>query len=152
MSYWLLKTEPDEFSIDDLEANKGAEMWDGIRNYQARNILRDDIQVGDKALIYHSSCKNVGVAGVASVVRSAYPCPRQFKASDKYFDEKSTKDNPRWFVIDVAFEEKFTSVLPLKQIKQEPTLSEMVLVRQGRLSVQPVSAKEFNTIIRLAKQ
>ncbi len=151
MSYWLLKTEPDEFSIDDLKKVKKPEIWEGIRNYQARNIIRDQIKKGDTVLIYHSSCKNVGVAGVGEVVTDSYPCPFQFKKNHKYFDEKSSKDNPRWYVMEVAFKQKFDEVVSLKAIKAEKSLSEMTLVKQGRLSVQPVTEKEFNAILKMAK-
>jgi len=151
MSYWLLKTEPDEFSIDDLQKCKKPEIWEGIRNYQARNIIRDQIKKGDTVLIYHSSCKNVGVAGVGEVVSDSYPCPFQFKKNHKYSDEKSSKDNPRWFVMDVAFKQKFDEVIQLKAIKAEKALAEMTLVKQGRLSVQPVKATEFKKILKMAE-
>lgn len=148
MNYWLLKTEPNEFSIDDLQAlGPGIEPWDGIRNYQARNILRDDIKKGDLAFIYHSSCKLVGVAGVAKVVEEAYPDPAQFNPKSKYYDPKSTKETPRWVCIGVTFVERFKEVIPLAEIKQIPSLSAMVLVNRGRLSVQPVRPDEWYTIM-----
>lgn len=152
MAYWLLKTEPGEFSIDDLReiGNKG-EPWDGIRNYQARNIMRDQIKKGDLAFIYHSSCKNIGVAGIAEVIREAYPDPAQFDSESHYYDDKSTSDNPRWVCVDVKFVSQFEEVVSLKDIKQNAQLSEMVLVKRGRLSVQPVTATEWKVINRLAK-
>jgi len=152
MNYWLLKTEPSEFSIDDLQQiSADYENWDGIRNYQARNIMRDDIKVGDKAFIYHSSCKDVGVAGVAEVVKAAFPDPLQFDAKSKYYDPKSKKEAPRWVCVGVKFVEKFDAIVPLKTIKETAVLKEMVLVNRGRLSVQPVRKKEWQTIVKLAK-
>lgn len=151
MAYWLLKTEPDEFSIDDLmKLGKKSEPWNGIRNFQARNIMRDKIKVGDEAFIYHSSCKAVGIAGTAKVVKAAYPDPEQFDPASKYFDVKATQDKPRWYCIDVCFTQKFSQVVSLKMIKSMPELSEMVLVKQGRLSVQPVATNEWKLIGRLA--
>jgi predicted RNA-binding protein with PUA-like domain len=147
MAYWLLKTEPDEFSIDDLQQKlPNSEPWDGIRNYQARNILRDKVQTGDLAYIYHSSCKNVGIAGVAEVVRAAYADPAQFNPQSRYFDEKATQDEPKWFCVDVKYRQKFSQIISLKEIKQVPQLSEMQLVKQGRLSVQAVTPKEWEWI------
>ncbi|MGX5202262.1 EVE domain-containing protein [Aliikangiella sp. IMCC44632] len=147
MAYWLFKTEPEEFSIDDLQKMyPNAEPWDGIRNYQARNILRDKVQVGDFAYIYHSSCKNVGIVGVAEIVKAGYPDPAQFDPHSRYFDEKASKDEPKWFCVEVKFKQKFTRVISLKEIKQVPQLSEMQLVKQGRLSVQAVTAKEWQWI------
>lgn len=152
MAYWLLKTEPDEFSIDDLRAVgiKG-EPWDGIRNYQARNIMRDQIKIGDMAFIYHSSCKNVGVVGVAEIIKEAYDDPAQFSPESKYFDAKATLEKPRWVCVDVKFVSQFDEIVSLKTIKQTPQLSSMKLVTQGRLSVQPVTTKEWRVINQLAK-
>lgn len=147
--YWLFKTEPDEFSIDDLQQRQ-RERWDGIRNYQARNLLRDQVQVGDQVLIYHSSCKRVGVAGIAEVVSQPYPDPLQFDPDSAYFDGKSSTDKPRWVSVDIAFVQKFTTVLSLQTIKAMPRLSDMVLIKQGRLSVQPVTQGEWQTIVRAA--
>nr|WP_208022263.1 EVE domain-containing protein [Aestuariicella hydrocarbonica] len=142
----MFKSEPDEFGIDDLAACQ-RERWDGIRNYQARNLLRDEVAVGDQVLLYHSSCKNVGVAGIAEVVAGAYPDPLQFDPDSKYFDPKSSPDKPRWISVDIAFVQKFARVLPLQTIKTMPALNEMVLVKQGRLSVQPVRAQEWQAIV-----
>lgn len=150
MSYWLLKTEPNEFSIDDLKKLKAEfEPWDGIRNYQARNIIRDQIKQDDLAFIYHSSCKQVGIAGIAKVVKEAYPDPAQFDKESRYYDEKSTHDKPRWFCVGVVFVKQFQSIIPLSEIKKIPELSEMKLVKQGRLSVQPVTAAEWNVICKM---
>lgn len=151
MYYWLFKTEPDEFSIDDLaQAPNGTAPWDGIRNYQARNLLRDKVKRGDGVLIYHGSCKQVGIAGIAEVVKNAYPDPAQFNPESSYFDPKATPENPRWFCVDVAFKRRFSEVLPLNAIKQMPELSNMVLLKQGRLSVQPVTAQEWRFLIKCA--
>ncbi len=147
MAYWLLKSEPDEFGIDDLQAlGDTPEPWDGIRNYQARNILRDQVAVGDQAIIYHSSCKRVGIAGSARVVRAAYPDPDQFDPEHKYYDPKASADKVRWFCVDVVFDEKFDELIPLALLKQTPGLEEMVLLNQGRLSVQPVTAAQWRLI------
>ncbi|MFV8817788.1 EVE domain-containing protein [Haliea sp. E17] len=152
MNYWLFKSEPDEYSIDDLFAEAaGKGRWDGIRNYQARNILRDAIAVGDEVLFYHSSCKVPGVAGTARVVQSAYPDPAQFDPDSRYYDSKSTPDQPRWFCVDIAPLEKFAAVVPLTRLKQQADLAEMILLKQGRLSVQPVSAGEWRSIRDLAR-
>lgn len=143
MNYWLFKTEPDAFSIQDLK-KAGTEMWDGIRNYQARNLLRDQVQLGDKVFIYHSSCKNIGIAGEAKVVKTAYPDPTQFNPEAKYFDPKSSPENPRWVVVDVKFVAEWDGVLPLSLLKQQSALADMALLKRGqRLSVQPVTAQEW---------
>lgn len=153
MNYWLFKSEPDEYSIDHLAKEpQGFGRWDGIRNYQARNILRDEVQVGDGVLFYHSRCKVPGVVGIARVTASGYADPAQFDAESPYFDAKSTEAAPRWYCVDVAFVEKFCTVVSLKVIKQHPDLTAMVLVKQGRLSVQPVTAKQWQTIVDLGGQ
>lgn len=153
MTNWLFKTEPDTFGIDDLAARPDqTEPWEGVRNYQARNFLRDDVKVGDKVFIYHSSCKQVGIAGVAEVVKAGYPDPVQFDPESAYFDPKSLPDKPRWFRVDVKFCEKFPRVLPLKSIKQMPDISEIGLVKKGhRLSVMPVTAAEWRLLYHAAK-
>ena len=151
MKYWLFKTEPDEYSINDL-ANAGptGAPWDGIRNYQARNFLRDDVAVGDRVLIYHSSCAVVGLVGVAQVVKAAYADPDQFDAYSNYFDAKATPDNPRWYRVDIIFVARFDELISLAQLKATHGLESMVLLRQGRLSVQPVTANEWEIIHSLA--
>ncbi len=153
MRFWLLKTEPDEYSIDDLAAagEQGAP-WDGIRNYQARNYLRDDLSAGDRVLIYHSSCAKVGVAGVALVRRGGYPDPAQFDPESRYYDPKATQQNPRWYQLDLTFERRFEQVVSLARLKKTPKLQSMVLLRQGRLSVQPVALAEWEVILELAEQ
>ncbi|MDU0353446.1 EVE domain-containing protein [Paraglaciecola aquimarina] len=149
MNYWLFKTEPDAFSIDDL-ANQPqqTEHWDGIRNYQARNFLRDQVKLGDQVFIYHSSCKNVGIAGLAEVVKEQYPDHTQFDPESKYYDPKSTIENPRWVMVDIQFKQKFTHILALKSIKQMQDICEIGLVKKGhRLSIMPVMQQEFELLL-----
>lgn len=152
MAYWLMKTEPEECSIDDLAAHpERPVVWEGVRNYQARNYLRQ-MQEGDEVLIYHSSCRLIGVAGVARVVRAAYPDPAQFESGSPYADPKSPRDNPRWDAVDVGFVSKFPRILPLDELKAVPALAELPLVRKGnRLSVMPVSKSEWQAVLRLGK-
>ena len=152
--YWLFKTEPDAFSIDDLAAcpNK-REGWDGIRNYQARNFMRDQMHVGDKAFIYHSSCKDVGIIGLAKVSQTGLVDPLQFDPESKYFDPKSSPDNPRWLMVELEHVETFNNILSLKTIKNMPSISEIGLVKKGgRLSIMPVSENEFQLLLSAAKQ
>ncbi len=147
MNYWLFKTEPDVFGIDDLaQAPEQTARWDEIRNYQARNYLRDEIRAGDRVLIYHSSCRQVGIAGIAEVVSESYPDPGQFDPANPLFDVRSSPDAPRWFCVDVRLRRRFARVVPLKTLKQTPELADMVLLRQGRLSVQPVRSEEWKVI------
>ena len=149
--YWLMKSEPDVFGIDDLE-KVGTEPWDGVRNYQARNFMRDQMQVGDQVLFYHSNAKPPGVAGLAEVARDAYPDQTQFDPDSKYFDPKSNPDDPRWVHVDVRFVEKFDQVLPLDAIRANPALAEMKLVQRGqRLSVQPVEKSEWDEVLRMVR-
>lgn len=154
MGFWLFKTEPDAFSIDDLaERPQQTEPWDGVRNYQARNFLRDKVQIGDKVFIYHSSCKQVGIAGVAEVVKAGYPDTEQFNPESKYYDPKASTDAPRWYRVDVKFVEKFRAVLPLKTIKSLPEVTEIGLVKKGhRLSIMPVEENEWHALYRAATQ
>ena len=144
-----MKTEPDVFSIDDLAAMPGKkDHWDGVRNYQARNFMRDEMKKNDKVLLYHSNCKDKGIVGIAKVVKESYPDHTAFDKKSKYFDAKSNKDNPRWFMVDVKFEKKFKSVLTLEEIKNHKTLKNMLVAKPGqRLSIMPVKEKEFTTII-----
>lgn len=151
MNYWLMKSEPDAFSIEDLKnrPNK-TEHWDGVRNYQARNFMRDEMKKGDMVLFYHSSCKDVGVAGIAKVVKESYPDHTQFDPNSKYFDAKASEDNPRWFMVDVKWVKSFKEVIPLKLLKECQELKDMHLVKRGtRLSIQPVTKKEFEYITSL---
>lgn len=153
MRYWLFKSEPSTFSIDDLAScAHQTEPWNGVRNYQARNMLRDAIKLGDGVLFYHSSCEPPGVAGIAEVVREAYPDPTAFDPHSPYYDAKSTRQNPRWFMVDVKLVRKFSQFLPLAEMKRHPALSEMIIFRKGnRLSITPVTANEWKTILKLAK-
>ncbi len=149
MSYWLMKSEPDAYSIDDLERD-GREMWDGIRNYQARNMMRDDMKIGDEVFFYHSNCKEPGVVGIAKVVSEPYPDPTQFDRKSRYFDAKSDKGNPRWCLVDVEFVRKMKRNVTLTEIKAQKTLEDMILTRKGnRLSIMPVSKKHWNKILSL---
>ncbi|WP_226467934.1 EVE domain-containing protein [Luteimonas panaciterrae] len=148
--YWLMKSEPDAFSIDDLQ-RAGTEPWTGVRNYQARNYMRQ-MQVGDGVLIYHSSCEVPGMAGTATVACAAYPDPTQFDRKSDYFDPKSTQEEPRWQMIDVTFERKFKRVVPLEEIKQHAAKlgEEFALIRRGsRLSVLPVTAAQWKILLSL---
>lgn len=147
--YWLLKTEPNEFSIDALKAkgNQG-EPWDGIRNYQARNFLRE-MTLDDTVLIYHSACATPAIVGEAKIIRTAYDDYNALDPNSKYFDAKSTPEKNRWSLVDVCFVEKWAKPLTLSQIKTIAELSAMKLVKQSRLSVSPVTAKEYDTIASL---
>ena len=150
MNHWLLKTEPNLFSIDDLRTAE-VEPWDGIRNYQARNFLRDDFKPGDKVFIYHSREQPIGIAGEAEVASAGYPDPTQFQPQEKYHDPKSDPTNPRWFLADIKFVRKYARVLTLPELKAVPELADMVLVQKGsRLSVQPVAAAEWQFIQNMA--
>lgn len=149
MKYWLMKSEPDTFSIDDLKRKKH-EAWDGVRNYQARNFMRDDMRVGDGVFFYHSNCAEPGIAGIAEVASDAYPDPTQFDPKSKYFDAASSRDNPRWELVDVKFVKKLKRVVTLDELKHHPKLEGMTLLRKGnRLSVMPVDAAEWKYILGL---
>jgi predicted RNA-binding protein with PUA-like domain len=152
VQYWLFKTEPDAFGIDDLAARPHqTEHWDGIRNYQARNFLRDQVQLGDQVFIYHSSCKEVGIAGLAEIARTAYPDHSQFDPESKYFDPKSEVQAPRWYMVDVKLKQKFSQVLLLSTIKSMPQLTELGLLKKGhRLSIMPVLSEEFFHLLQAA--
>ncbi|MEY2168652.1 MULTISPECIES: EVE domain-containing protein [unclassified Rhodanobacter] len=147
--YWLMKSEPDAFSIDDLKRKK-QEAWDGVRNYQARNYMRDGMRVGDKVFFYHSNCAEPGIVGIATVATDAYPDPSQFDPKSKYFDPGSSRDNPRWLLVDVKFAKKLKRTITLKELQADAALDGMVLVRKGsRLSVQPVDAGHWEHILAL---
>lgn len=149
MNHWLMKSEPDTFSIDDLKQRK-REPWDGVRNYQARNFMRDGMRKGDKVFFYHSNCAEPGIVGVAEVVTEAYPDPTQFDPKSHYFDAASSRDNPRWILVEVKFVKKLKRTLSLKELQADPALVEMPLVRKGnRLSVMPVAAAEWRHILTL---
>lgn len=148
---WLLKSEPEVFSFDDLwRAPKRTTSWGGVRNFQARNLLRDELAVGDLALFYHSSAEPSGVAGIARVVRAGYPDPTQFDPEDPACDPASTRAAPRWFAVDVQALRPLSRFVPLSELRAEPGLAGMVLLRRGsRLSVQPVSAGEWRAVLAL---
>lgn len=145
--YWLMKSEPDVYSIDDL-ARDGSTHWDGVRNYKARNNMRD-MKVGDEVLYYHSNANPPGVVGVARVCREAYPDPSQFDKKSKYHDEKSKRDDPRWSLVDIEFVAKLPEIVSLEDVKGEAALAEMELVRYGRLSVQSVTKAEFDRVKKM---
>ena len=149
-SYWLLKSEPNVWSIEQQKkaGDKGAE-WDGVRNYQARNFLRDQIKIGDQVLYYHSNSKPSGVIGTAKVVRNGYPDFTAWDPNSKHPDPKSTPEAPIWYMVDIMATKKFNQIISLQQIKQIPELSEMVLVKNSRLSVQPVTKQEFEIIEKI---
>ena len=145
-----MKSEPSVYSIDALERDRRT-MWEGVRNYQARNLMRDEMAPGDLALFYHSSTDPTGVAGVARGVCEAYPDPTQFAAGHKYFDAKSGKDKPRWHLVDVEHVESFTAVVTLASLKAEPALEGMMVIKRGmRLSVQPVDKDHFKKVLQMA--
>lgn len=149
--YWLMKSEEDEYSIDDL-ARDGKTRWVGVRNYEARNLMRDEMQPGDLILYYHSNAKPSGVVGLARVASESYPDHTQFDPESRYYDEKATEEEPRWFLVDVEYVSTFPRVVPLKEIKANPELSEMTLVRRMRLSVQPVRPDEFRIVREMAEE
>ncbi|KPZ53150.1 EVE domain protein [Pseudoalteromonas sp. P1-13-1a] len=151
MNYWLFKTEPDAFSIDDLKkAPLQTTLWEGVRNYQARNFMRDDIKLGDLVFIYHSSCKHVGVVGIATVTKESYPDPTQFDLNSDYYDAKATPDNPRWFVVEVTYKCHLNKRVSLKDIKTNEAINELALKKAGRLSVMPVTQNDWEQIIAMS--
>lgn len=154
MQYWLFKTEPTCFSIDDLANSPGqTASWSGVRNYQARNFLRDDVQLGDQVLFYHSNVDPVGVAGLCQVTRVGYPDTTAFDPNDKHFDPKATPEHPIWYTVDVKFLSRLSRIVPLPVLKRTPGLENMEVCRRGsRLSVQPVTAQEWRVVQRLMEQ
>jgi predicted RNA-binding protein with PUA-like domain len=152
MNYWLFKSEPDAFSIDDLKAMRGKkDHWDGIRNYQARNLMRDKMVKGDFGFFYHSSCKVPGIVGIVEVVKEAYPDHTAWNTKGKYYDPKSSPDNPRWVMVDVKLRQKFSEVISLEKLRTIAKLDGMVLLKKGsRLSIQPVGKSEWNTIVKIS--
>ena len=151
MKYWLIKSEPDVFSIQDLKKVK-REPWSGVRNYQARNYMWRDMQVGDLAIFYHSNAKPPGVAGVARVASEPYPDPTQWDPASEYFDEKSTEQKPRWWLVDFSFEKEFPQLIPLDRLREQAKLEGMVLLQKGtRLSITPVEKKHFDHIVKMGK-
>lgn len=149
--YWLLKCEPGAYAIEDLERD-GVASWEGVRNFQARNLLRDDLKVGDGVLFYASNADPSGVTGLAEVARAGYPDPFAFAAGHRYFDPKSDPASPTWYMVDVRFVERFPEIVPLETLKETPGLAAMVVVQKGsRLSVQPVTRKEHDIVARLGR-
>ena len=151
MNYWLMKTEPTAFSIDDLEQRPAqTEPWDGVRNYQARNMMRDQMKMGDAILFYHSNCETPGIVGIARIAREAYPDPTAFDPSHKHFDPGSDPAQPRWLMVDVQFVRKLSRTIALSELKDRPELEGLALIRRGnRLSVMPVSEAHWEFILSL---
>ncbi len=149
MGYWLMKSEPNAFSIDDLQQMpQQTEHWDGVRNYQARNMMRDQMKVGDQVFFYHSNCETPGIVGLMEVVRESYPDHTAFDPQSKYFDPKSSPGNPRWFMVDIKYIRHTKRVIPLTELKEQEPLENMPLVRKGnRLSIMPVTKAEWDYIL-----
>ncbi len=152
INHWLMKSEPGAFSIDDLAAlPKKTDHWDGIRNYQARNFMRDDMEKGDMAFFYHSNCDEPGIVGIMEIVGEPYPDHTAFDPDSRYFDAKSDPDNPRWIMVDVRYRRRFRRTVSLKELKAHPGLTDMRVVQKGnRLSIMPVTAREWQTVLDLA--
>ena len=151
MNYWLMKSEPDAFSIDDLaQRPKQTEHWDGVRNYQARNMMRDEMKLGDQVFFYHSNCAEPGIVGIAEVAKEGYPDFTAFDPEGKYYDPKSDADKPRWYMVDVRFVRKLKRVITLAELKTHEAIADMRLLARGnRLSVMPVSKKHWDFILKL---
>jgi predicted RNA-binding protein with PUA-like domain len=151
MRYWLMKSEPEAYSIDDLERD-GVEHWDGVRNFQARNLMRDEMSVGDRVLFYHSNAKPPGVVGIAEVASAAYPDHTAFDPGSRYFDPDSDPEDPRWMMVDVRFVERLPRMVSLPELRTYPELSGMVLLNRSRLSVQPVTEEHYAFIVARAHE
>jgi predicted RNA-binding protein with PUA-like domain len=150
--YWLMKSDPETFGIDDLERSPDrTTSWDGVRNFQARNLLRDEVRVGDEVLFYHSQSDPPAVVGTCRVVRAGYPDPTQFDRRSPGHDPDSTPDDPRWYAVDLRLERRLDRPVSLPSIRESPALRDMVLVRRSRLSVQPVTAEEWKVVLRMAR-
>ncbi|MCB1695073.1 MAG: EVE domain-containing protein [Pseudomonadales bacterium] len=150
MHYWIFKSEPDEFGIDHLAAQKNqTARWDGIRNYQARNNLRDLVRQGDGVLFYHSSCRDIGVAGSMEVVKPAYPDPAQFDPDSRYYDARASPEVPRWYCVDVRLVEKFPALVTTRMLKANPVTAQLSIFKQGRLSIAPVSAAQWKAVAKM---
>jgi predicted RNA-binding protein with PUA-like domain len=151
MRHWLLKSEPDTFSFDDLKARpRRTESWNGVRNYQVRNMMRDDMNLGDLGFFYHSSCPQPGVAGVVKIVKEAYPDPTQFDPASDYFDPASKPEAPRWLMVDVKWEADFKRFVPLEDLRADPKLADLLILRRGnRLSITPVEKAHWDRICKL---
>lgn len=152
MAFWLMKTEPDGFSIDDLAA-AGREPWDGVRNYQARNFMREAMRVGDEVFIYHSACKVPGVAGIGRVASDSYPDPTQFDPDSKYFDAGSKPEEPRWWLVDIEYVRTLGRLVSLSELKVMPAMEDSPLVRRGnRLSILPVTRSQWQAVLKTEKK
>ena len=152
MRHWLCKSEPDVYSIGDLERD-GSTGWDGVRNYQARNFMRDSMRPGDRVLFWHSNAEPAGVAGVAKVAGAARPDPTQFDRRSAYFDPASDPDDPTWMMVDIAFMSRFREVVSIERLRAEPALAGMLALKRGnRLSVTPVTPDEFEAVMRLSRE
>jgi predicted RNA-binding protein with PUA-like domain len=148
LQYWLMKSEPNVFSIDDLKASRTT-YWSGVRNYQARNFMRDQMKVGDGVFFYHSSSAPVGIAGMAAVIKTGYPDFTAWDPKDKYYDPVSLPSKPVWYMVDIRFVKRCRSVIPLRRLKETPALKKMGVVQRGsRLSIQPVDPKEWQTVLQ----
>lgn len=154
MHYWLFKSEPACFSIDDLSRRaKQTAAWDGVRNYQVRNMLRDDIKPGDQAFFYHSSCTPPGIAGIVSIVKAGYPDNTAWDIHSEHYDPGSTPENPRWYMVDVTLVKKFPHFITLDEIKRNPALKKMLILRKGnRLSITPITKEEWMAVSKLAQK
>jgi predicted RNA-binding protein with PUA-like domain len=154
MAYWLMKSEPEEFGIEDLESRPDKrEPWDGVRNYQARNMMRDEMKPGDLAFFYHSNCETPGIVGIVKIATEGYPDPTAFDADDDHYDPKSDPANPRWYLVDVEFVRKLQRAITLSELKAERALEQMPLTRRGnRLSVMPVTKKEWEHILAMERR
>lgn len=151
MRFWLMKSEPEVYSIDDLKKDRKT-YWDGVRNYQARNFLRDQIKLGDLVFFYYSNSNPSGIAGIMKVVREGYPDPSAFDPKDSHFDPDSKKEKPSWYVVDLAFKKKFKKLISLDRLRSTKGLEKMLLLKRGqRLSVQPVTEKEWEIITNFAE-
>ena len=151
MNYWLIKSEPDAFSIDDLKNRpRKTEHWDGVRNYQARNMMRDEMKKGDLAFFYHSSCKQPGIVGIVEIIKEGYPDHTAFDPKQKYYDPKSNPAKPQWYMVDVRYKRKTRRLLSLTELKLQKRLENMKLLQKGnRLSIMPVSKQEWDCILKL---
>ncbi|MEM7645751.1 MAG: EVE domain-containing protein [Pseudomonadota bacterium] len=149
--YWLMKSEPDVYSIETLKKDKTS-LWDGVRNYQARNFMMKDMKVGDHVLFYHSNAKPPGVAGLATVSKAAIPDPTQFKKGGKYFDPKSDPDNPRWHCVEVKYKKTFKNLVSLDDLRSKKGLEEMLVIKKGqRLSIQPLTKKQYDIVCKMGE-
>ena len=152
MAYWLMKSNPKFFGIEDLQRLK-TDRWDGVRNYRARNFMRDDMKIGDQVIFYHSSAKPSGVAGIMTISKAGYPDPTQFHPEHRHYDPIATEDEPRWYMVDVEFEQTFTDVIPLLDLKFLPALEDSLLLRKGcqQLTVIPLEPKHWQAIMDMAE-